>query len=276
MSEMDVSPMVGRTISHYKIVAEIGRGGMGVVYKADDLKLDRPVALKFLAFHLRQDEDAHKRFVREAKAAAALNHPNICTVYEIDEADGQTFIAMAFIEGESLEATIERGPLKIGDLIDVAMQAAEGLREAHEHGIVHRDIKPANQMITSQGESRRRVTIMDFGLAQLTDYSKLTRGNATLGTVNYMSPEQTYGQDDLDLRTDVWALGVSVYEMAVGEMPFEGHYAQAVMYSITQEQPEPITARRAGVPMELEWIVSKCLAKKRRSATRARWRCWSI
>ena len=252
--------MIGQNISHYRITGKLGEGGMGVVYKAEDTKLERSVALKFLAPHLLQDAEARQRFIREAKAAAALDHPNICTVHEIDEVDGRTFIAMAFLEGEPLEKKIEAGPLKLKDALDAAIQTAQGLQAAHEKKIVHRDIKPANLMVTPLGTAERRVIIMDFGLAQLADRSKLTKLDTTLGTVAYMSPEQTYGQE-LDHRTDLWALGVVIYEMVTGQRPFQGHYEKAVMYSITNEEPEPMTALRTGVPMELEWIVDKCLAK---------------
>ncbi len=181
--------MIDQTISHYKIAEKLGEGGMGVVYKAEDTKLDRPVALKFLAPHLLRDEEARKRFEREAKAAAALNHPNVCTVHEIAEADGRTFIAMAFLEGEPLEKKIESGPLKLKEALDIAIQTAQGLEAAHEKGIVHRDIKPANLMITGAG-SKQLVTIMDFGLALLADRSKLTRLDETMGTVTYMARQQ--------------------------------------------------------------------------------------
>ena len=179
--------MIGQSISHYKITAKLGEGGMGVVYKAADTSLDRPVALKCLAAHLVCGEDVRKRFEREAKAAAALNHPNICTVHEIAEANGRTFIAMAFLEGEGLDKKIEAGPLKLKDALDIAVQVAQGLQAAHEKKIVHRDIKPANLMITGSGP-RQLVTIMDFGLAQLADRSKLSRMDETMGTVTYMSP----------------------------------------------------------------------------------------
>ena len=251
--------MIGQTISHYKITEKLGEGGMGVVYKAEDTSLDRPVALKFLAAHLVADEEVRKRFEREAKAAAALHHPNICTVYEIGEDSGRTFIAMAFLEGEGLDKKIEAGPLKLQDVLRIAIQTAQGLQAAHEKGIVHRDIKPANLMVTGSG-SKQHATIMDFGLAQLADRSKLTRADETMGTVVYMSPEQTYGME-LDRRTDIWSLGVVIYEMVTGQQPFKGHYDKAVMYSITNQDPEPITALRTGVPMELEWLTDKCLAK---------------
>ena len=248
--------MIGISISHYKITEKLGEGGMGVVYKAEDTSLDRPVALKFLAAHLVSDEGLRKRFEREAKAAAALNHPNICTVHEIAEANGRTFIAMAFLEGEGLDEKIEAGPLKLKDALDIAIQTAKGLQAAHGKNVVHRDIKPANVMIGDDGQ----VTIMDFGLALLTDRSKLSRMDETMGTVTYMSPEQTYGAD-IDHRSDIWSLGVVLYEMVTGQQPFKGHYDKAVMYSITNEQPEPMTALRTGVPMELEWLANKCLAK---------------
>ncbi len=233
---------------------------MGVVYKAEDTSLERPVALKFLAAHLVFDEDVRKRFEREAKAAAALSHPNICTVHEIAEANGATFIAMAFLEGEGLDKKIEAGPLKLKDALDISVQVAQGLQAAHEKKIVHRDIKPANLMITASG-SKQLVTIMDFGLAQLADRSKLTRADQTMGTVTYMSPEQTYGAE-IDHRSDIWSLGVVIYEMVTGQQPFKGHYDKAVMYSITNEEPEPMTGLRTGVPMELEVLVNKALAKE--------------
>jgi len=229
---------------------------MGVVYRAEDTKLDRPVALKFLPAHLLGDEDVRKRFEREAKAAAALDHSNVCTVYEVDEADGKTFIAMSLVDGESLDKRIAQGPLKIDEAIDIAQQIAKGLEAAHERGIVHRDVKPENVMVDDKGH----VTIMDFGLAQLQQASRLTKADQTLGTTAYMSPEQTQGSGT-DHRTDIWALGAVIYEMVVGEQPFKGDYEKAVQYSILNEPPEPITALRTGVPMELELLVNKCLEK---------------
>ena len=250
--------MIGKTISHYKILSELGKGAMGVVYKAQDLKLQRPVALKFLPSNSLGNEEAKARFLREARAAAALQHPNICTVYEIDEVDGRTFIAMAYLEGDELTKSIEKGPLSVERLLDIAIQVARGLQEAHGKGVVHRDIKPANIMDTTSGQA----VLMDFGLAQLASAaSKLTREGTTLGTSAYMSPEQTTGEK-LDLRTDVWALGVVLYEMATGQVPFQGHYEQAILYSILHESPQPVTAVRTGVPPELERIVNKCLAKR--------------
>ncbi len=255
---VDYSAVIGQTISHYKILEKLGEGGMGIVYKAEDLRLQRLVALKFLPAKALGSADAKARFFREARAAAALNHPNICTVYEIDEVDGQTFIAMAYLEGRELTAVIGEGPLDVERLIDFGIQMAEGLEEAHSNGTVHRDIKPANVMVTTKG----RPVVMDFGLAQLTSAaSKLTREGTTVGTSAYMSPEQTLG-DKTDHRTDIWALGVVLYEMATGRLPFEGLYEQAILYSILHEQPDAITDLRTGVPVELERIVNKCLAKK--------------
>ena len=231
---------------------------MGVVYKAIDKNLDRIVALKFLASHLVSNDESRRRFIREAKAAAALQHPNICTVYEIDEVNGQTFIAMAYLDGQELSGEIESGPIIVERLLDLAEQVARGLQEAHSKGVVHRDIKPANIMVTAQGQA----VLMDFGLAQLAHgASKLTKEGTSVGTSAYMSPEQTSGEK-IDLRTDVWALGVVLYEMATGQAPFQGHYEQAILYSILNEPPEPITAVRTGVPPELERIVNKCLAKR--------------
>ena len=252
--------MIGRTISHYRVTEKLGEGGMGVVYRAEDTKLKRSVALKFLASHLIGAAEEKERFIREAQAAAALDHPNICTVHEIDEAEGQIFIAMAYLEGETLARRIEAGPLKLGEALDFAIQTAKGLQEAHAKSIFHRDIKPANLMITTTRTSEQLVKIMDFGLAQLAERSRLTRQDTTLGTIAYMSPEQSVGSGT-DHRTDIWSLGVVLYEMVSGRLPFLGDYAQAITYSITAEEPEPLTALRTGVPMELEWLVTKCLAK---------------
>ena len=251
--------MIGQTISHYKITEKLGEGGMGVVYKAEDTRLKRSVALKFLAPHLLRDEEGPKRFEREAMAAASLDHPNICTVHEIDEVDGRTFIVMAFLEGRTLSKKIAEGPLKLPEALSIAIQMAEGLDAAHEKGTTHRDIKPDNVMLMKG--SRGLVKLMDFGLAQLAESSKLTREGTTLGTPVYMSPEQALGEPT-DRRSDVWGLGVVLYEMVAGQPPFKGEVDHAVIYSITNEQPEPLTAVRTGVPKDLEGIVDKCLAKQ--------------
>jgi len=249
--------MIGRTISHYKILEKLGEGGMGVVYKAEDIKLERVVALKFLPPHLSNQEEEKKRFIQEAKAASALEHNNICTIYEIGETnDGQLFIAMSYLEGKTLREKIDTSPLKVDEAISIAIQTAEGLKLAHEKGIVHRDIKPANIMVTTDGTAK----IMDFGLAKLGGKTKLTQMGTTLGTFAYMSPEQSKGEE-VDKRTDIWSLGVVLYEMLTGQLPFKGDYEQAVIYSIINESPEPVTAVRTGVPMELERITNKLLAK---------------
>ena len=221
--------MVGTTISHYKISEKLGEGGMGVVYKATDTELNRPVALKFLTPHLLRDEEGRKRFRREAQAAAALDHPNICTVYEIGQAEDQSFIAMAYLEGRTLSKRIADGPLKLPEALSIAIQMAEGLEAAHDKGVVHRDIKPDNVMLMKG--SRGLVKLMDFGLAQLAESSKLTREGTTLGTPIYMSPEQALGETT-DQRSDVWALGVVLYEMVAGRPPFRGEVDQAVIYAI--------------------------------------------
>ena len=249
--------MVGTTISHYKVLSELDRGGMGVVYKAEDTTLDRTVALKFLAPHLLKDDEANKRFDREAKAAASLHHPNVCPVYEIAKVDGQTFISMAFIEGQSLDKRIEEGPLKIPEALDIAQQIARGLEAAHKKKIVHRDIKPGNVIVDDEGH----VTVMDFGLALLTEGSKLTQLDTVVGTAAYMSPEQIQGME-VDHRTDVWALGGVLYEIVCGQRPFKGVYDKALLYEIVHEEPEPLTGLRTGVPVQLEHHVAKALAKR--------------
>ncbi len=261
--ELDRSPrppqrfcMVSQSISHYKVLSEVGRGGMGVVYKAEDTKLKRFVALKFLRSDVLEDEEHRERFLREAQAAAALDHSNICTVYEIDEAGGETFIAMAFIEGRTVKDKIAERPLKLEEALDIAIQTAQGLQAAHEKGIVHRDIKSANLMVTAQGQ----VKVMDFGLAQLAERSQLTKTATMLGTPAYMSPEQAQ-RLPTDRRTDIWSLGVVIYEMVTGRLPFEGERQQAVLYAIANEEAEPITALRVGVPTELDRLVGKAMSK---------------
>jgi len=250
--------MIGTIILHYKILEKLGEGGMGIVYKAHDTKLDRLVALKFLPPELTRDPEAKERFTREAQAASALQHDNICTIHDVDETlDGQLFICMDFYEGETLKKKIERGPLPIDQAIDLGMQAAEGLQRAHEAAMVHRDIKPANIMVTKEGE----VKIVDFGLVKLAGQTKLTKTGSTLGTVAYMSPEQARGEE-LDHGSDIWSLGVVLYEMITGQLPFKSEYPDAVVYSILNESPQPVTGLRTGVPVELERIIDKCIEKK--------------
>jgi tetratricopeptide (TPR) repeat protein len=249
--------MVGEQVSHYTILEHLGGGGMGVVYKARDLRLERPVALKFLPPELTRDADAKSRFIHEARAASALDHTNICTIHDIDEsADGRLFIAMAFYDGETVKKKIERGPLKLEEVLDIAVQVAEGLAKAHGAGMVHRDIKPANVMVTGD----RVVKIVDFGLARLSGMTRITRAGTTVGTLGYMSPEQVRGEQ-ADHRSDLWSLGVMIYEMVTGRRPFGGDYDNALVYSIMNAQPEPMTALRTGVPVELERITGKAMAK---------------
>ena len=252
--------MIGRTISHYQILAKLGEGGMGVVYKAEDTALGRPVALKFLPQHIAPTEAERARFIHEAKAASSLDHPNICTVYEIAETpEGQVFLAMAFYEGAPLSERIKRGPLTIDEAIELAIQAADGLHAAHEKGITHRDIKSGNLMLTEKGQ----VKIVDFGLAKTTTATILTQTGVTLGTLPYMSPEQA-GAEEVDPRTDIWSLGVVLYEMTSGRLPFHGAAPAAMVYAILSEDPAPLTALRSDVPMELERIVNKAMQKERR------------
>jgi len=249
-------PMIGKIISHYKILEKLGEGGMGVVYKAEDMELQRVVALKFLPAQALEDDEERERFVHEARSAAAIDHANVCTVHEIGKAEGKTFIAMSYIEGRSLKDLVESGPLKLDEAIGTAIQIAEGLAAAHEKGVVHRDIKPANVMLTTKGQ----VKIMDFGLAKSSLGVVVTQASTTLGTVAYMSPEQARG-GQVDGRTDIYSLGAVLYEMVTGRRPFVADYEQAVVYSILNEKPEPVTAVRTGVPVGLERIILRCLEK---------------
>jgi len=251
--------MIGKTISHYRVIEKLGEGGMGIVYKAQDTKLERHVALKFLPSDLTRDPQAKERFTHEARAASSLDHSNICVVYEIGETeDGQIFIATAFYEGETLKKKIERGPLKVDDALDIAIHVAQGLGRAHEAGIVHRDIKPANIMITNRGD----VKIVDFGLAKLAGQAKLTVIGSTVGTVAYMSPEQVQGEE-VDHRTDIWSLGVVLYEMLTGRLPFKGEHEAALLYSIVHEDPRALSSLRPGIPGPVLSAISRALQKDR-------------
>ncbi|UCB53286.1 MAG: serine/threonine protein kinase, partial [Candidatus Zixiibacteriota bacterium] len=213
--------MIGQTISHYRVLGKLGEGGMGIVYKAEDTKLKRTVALKFLPPELTRDAEAKERFVHEARAASALDHPNVCTVYEIDESGGHTFISMACIDGPELKEKVQAGPLKSDEALDIAIQVACGLQAAHEKGIFHRDLKSGNIMVTSGGQAK----IMDFGLAKSTGQTTITRTGTAIGTVAYMSPEQARGET-VDHRTDIWSLGIVLYEMLTGQLPFKGDREQ--------------------------------------------------
>jgi non-specific serine/threonine protein kinase len=249
--------MIGKKISHYKILKKLGRGGMGVVYKAQDTKLDRKVALKFLPSHLHLDEEAENRFIFEAKAASSFDHPNICTIYDINKSkNDQLFIAMACYEGETLKKKIEKGQIKIEETIHIISQVAEGLKKAHKKGIVHRDIKPANIFITNDNI----VKILDFGLAKVTGQTQLTQMGTTVGTIAYLSPEQARGEN-LDHRTDIWSLGIVLYEMLTGELPFKGDFDQAIIYSILNEEPTPLLNLRSDLPKKLQDIVQKVISK---------------
>lgn len=251
--------MRGEVLSHYRIAEEVGSGGMGTVYKAEDLRLKRTVALKFLAVGQMGEEEPKARFLHEARAAAALDHPNICGVYEIDHVDDRLFMALPFLDGECLDKRIEQGPLPIPDFLRIAIQVAAALEEAHSKGIVHRDIKPGNVMLQRKG-GRLHCVLMDFGLARLAQSTKLTRVGSQMGTATYMSPEQVEGAE-VDRRTDIWSLGVMLYEMTAGSVPFPSDYEQAQFYAILNESPEPLSSLRTGVPRELERIVEKCMAK---------------
>src|SRR4030042_3241681 len=245
--------MESNKISHYKILEKLGGGGMGVVYKAEDTKLQRIVALKFLPQEFTRDEDSKKRFIQEAHAASSLDHNNICVVHEIDETDeGRIFICMNYYEGETLKKKIADGPIQQGEAIEIILQIAAGLQKTHDKGIIHRDIKPANIFVTKDVV----VKILDFGLAKLSGQTIMTKMGQTVGTIAYMSPEQTRGEL-VDHRTDIWSLGVVLYEMLIGKLPFKGDYDSAMIYSILNEEPKEIS----GVSKELQQILYKCLAK---------------
>ncbi len=249
--------MIGQTISHYKIIDKLGEGGMGVVYKAEDNKLDRPVALKFLPFQLSPTEDERALFVQEAKAASAINHPNICTIYSIEEHDDQLFIAMEYVDGESLRQRMMNGPIDARRAVDIAIQIAHGLASAHEKQIVHRDVKPENIMLRKDGI----VVIMDFGLAHRTGSRSVRKSGDIVGTIAYMSPEQARGEE-VDYRTDIWGLGVVLYEMLSGVHPFAGRYEQAILYQIMNQEPPLLADKVSGIPSELAFIVSTSLKKE--------------
>ncbi len=249
--------MIGETILHYKIIEKLGEGGMGEVYKAQDTKLDRFVALKFLPSQMTASEDDKARFIQEAKAASAMNHPNVCTIYDIQDNNGQLFIVMEYVEGKTLKD--KKDSLSEKQILEIGIQVAEGLAAAHEKGIVHRDIKPENIMIRKDGIAQ----IMDFGLAKLYEdknVSRLTKIGTTMGTLGYMSPEQVQGLD-VDLRTDIFSLGVVLYEMFTGEPPFKGVHETAIMYEIVNVEAAPLSSINKGIELELDGIILECLEK---------------
>ena len=254
--------MIGQTISHYKILEKLGEGGMGVVYKAQDTSLNRFVALKFLPEHVSASADDTARFIQEAQAAAALNHPNICTIYGIEQADNKTFIVMEFVEGQTLQE--KKSSLSMKQAIDIGIQVAEGLAAAHEKGIVHRDIKPENIMIRKDD----RAQIMDFGLAKLRGASRLTKEGSTVGTAGYMSPEQVQGQDT-DHRSDIFSLGVLLYEMLSGQSPFKGIHETAIIYEIVNVDAPPMSSIKPEITPELDAIVLECLEKDPKERTQS-------
>jgi non-specific serine/threonine protein kinase len=241
----------------YSVIEELGRGGMGVVYKAEDSKLKRTVAIKLLPPEYTGDEEAKERFIREAQSAAVLDHSNICTIYEVDESEDKTFISMAFLDGQNLRDRIKAGLFALNEGLDLAIQIAEGLTAAHNSGIIHRDIKSANIMVTKLGQAK----IMDFGLAKFAGASLITREGVTMGTVAYMSPEQAQGKS-VDHRSDIWSLGVVLYEMFTGELPFGGDHEQAVIHSILRREPKSLSKTQPGIPSGLERIIHQALAKR--------------
>lgn len=248
--------MIGETILHYKILEKLGEGGMGIVYLAEDVNLERRVAIKFLPRHIARNSEERERFKIEAKAAAALNHPNIATIHAIEESGEDTFIVMEFIDGVELKDKIKSGPIPTKEVVDIAIQIADGLEAAHKKGIVHRDIKSQNIMITKD----RKAKIMDFGLAKIKTGKQISKSGTIVGTISYMSPEQAKGEA-VDHRADIWSFGIILYEMLSGDLPFKGEYEQAIAYSVINEEPQPLILPK-DFPYEIRAILDKLLVKE--------------
>jgi len=251
------SDLTGRTLLHYRILEKLGEGGMGAVYRAEDQRMKRTVALKFLSADMLPDPSVHKRFVREAQAAGMLDHPNICTVYGLEEADGLSFIVMACVDGPTLARKMNQG-MSLGEILDCAIGVAEGCEYAHGRGVVHRDLKAANIILSGRGAPK----ITDYGLARLEGRSRLTMRGTIMGTITVMAPEQLMGED-ADRRTDIWALGVLLYEMVAGRNPFERSTVDQTMNAILHESPPPPDAADPRIPREFAWVFEKCFAKAR-------------
>jgi serine/threonine protein kinase len=254
----------GSTISHYEIMDRIGGGGMGVVYRARDTRLNRIVALKFLPRELTGNEAARERFANEARTASTFDHPHVATVFDVGEADGRVFIAMAYAPGETLKERIARGPLGVVEAVDIALQITEGLIEAHEHGIAHRDIKPANVVLTHDGT----VKIVDFGLANLVGLPPENEPGLFMGTLPYMSPEQLRNEP-VDHRSDIWSLGVTLVEMLTGSAPFGRSDTGPVLFMVASHEVPPVSSQRPDVPPALDRVIARCLEKDRRQRYRS-------
>jgi serine/threonine-protein kinase len=252
----DSITMIGTSIAHFRILEKLGEGGMGVVYKAEDQKLKREVALKFLPAHLTATEEERARFVQEAQSAATMNHPNVCTIYGIEEHEGQQFIEMEYVDGQTLRQKIQGKQIKVDEAVDYAIQIGEALMEAHGRGIVHRDVKAENIMVNSKNQAK----VMDFGLAKLRGSLRLTKTSSTIGTLAYMAPEQIQGEE-VDARSDIFSFAVVLFEMLTGRMPFRGEHDAAMMYSILNEDPESLTKQREDAPADLERILERALEK---------------